>query len=88
MAALIPLGLAGFGWAVRARAHWALPLAGSVAIGAGMVAGYVGGHAYIVEVFGEVAGSALAGAAMLRGVVTGGLVVVGWELYRKLGYAW
>ena len=91
VAAIMPGGLAAFGWAavgMLPRAHWMLPLVGSVLIGTGMVASYVGGHAYLVESFGSWARGALAAAALLRAIITAALVVLGWEVYAKLGYAW
>ena len=82
----------GLGWAAHAglarSGHWWLPLVGSMVLGAGTVMGTVGGYAYLVESCGSLAGAALAAVVVARAVLTGGMVLVGWEVYRRLGYAW
>ena len=89
MAAFLPpAGLAAFAWAAHLhRIHWVLPLIGSVAVGAGMVMGHVGGITYLVESFGALAGPAMAVAVVMRSAMTAVFVVMGWYVYQKLGYA-
>lgn len=53
-----------------------------------MLMGYVCIQTYLVDAFEEFAASALAAAIVTRCVITCVFTVVGFQLYRSLGYAW
>ncbi|KAL4912109.1 major facilitator superfamily domain-containing protein [Aspergillus aurantiobrunneus] len=86
--AIVPLGLIVFGWSAEKQTHWIVPLLGACVFGMGMLMGYVSIHVYLVDAFGTFAASALAAAVVTRCLLTCVLTVVGFQLYRRLGYAW
>ncbi|PQE26246.1 hypothetical protein CJF30_00000981 [Rutstroemia sp. NJR-2017a BBW] len=83
-----PIGLIIFGWSAEKQLHWAVPLFGALIFGLGMLMGYVCIQTYLVDAFEEYAASALAAAIVTRCVVSCVFTVVGFQLYRSLGYAW
>ncbi|KAI1340856.1 major facilitator superfamily domain-containing protein [Xylariaceae sp. FL0016] len=85
--AVVPCGLVIYAWSAG-RAHWAVPLLGAGVFGLGMLMCYVCIHTYLVDCFDRWAASALAAAMVTRCVVTSMLTIMGFEFYRKLGYAW
>lgn len=84
---IVPVGLIMFAWSAG-RTHWIVPLLGACLFGAGMLMGYVCIHTYLVDCFGTWAASALAAAVVTRCIITCVFCIVGFELYRKLGYDW
>ncbi|KAI1386454.1 major facilitator superfamily domain-containing protein [Hypoxylon trugodes] len=84
---IVPLGLIMFGWSAG-RTHWIVPLLGACIFGTGMLMGYVCIHTYLVDCFGKWAASALAAAIVTRCAITCAFCIVGFQLYRKLGYDW
>ncbi|KAF2197445.1 MFS general substrate transporter, partial [Delitschia confertaspora ATCC 74209] len=84
---IVPIGLIVFAWSAG-RTHWIVPLLGACIFGAGMLMGYVCIHTYLVDCFGKYSASALAAAIVTRCVITCAFCIVGFELYRKLGYDW
>lgn len=81
-------GLIIHGWTAQARLHWILPLLGQAVFSTGNQMAYVSIQVYLVDVFEAYAASALAGAALARGLVGCLLTVFGFKLYLKLGYGW
>jgi hypothetical protein len=84
---IIPIGLIVFAWSA-ARTHWIVPLLGACIFGTGMLMAYVCIHTYLVDCFTKYAASALAAAIVTRCIITCAFCIVGFELYRKLGYDW
>jgi hypothetical protein len=84
---IVPVGLIVFAWSAG-RTHWIVPLLGACIFGAGMLMAYVCIQTYLVDCFGKWAASALAGAMVTRCVITSAFCIFGFQLYRKLGYAW
>jgi len=85
---ITPTGLIIFGWSADRHVHWIVPLLGACVFGLGMLMGYVCIHTYLVDAFEEYAASALAAAVVTRCIITCVFTVVGFQLYRSLGYAW
>jgi hypothetical protein len=86
---IIPAGLLIFGWAAeRQPSAWPLPLLGSFIFSFGMLICFVSSQAYLVDVFGNYAASALAAGQILRNVLAFVFCIVGFQLYSKLGYGW
>ena len=86
--AIVPAGLIIFGWTADARTHWVAPLIGACLFGLGLLMGYITIHTYLVDAFERYAASALAAAILSRCVVSCVFTVMGFQLYRQLGYAW
>ena len=84
---IVPVGLVLFAWSAG-RTHWIVPLLGAFIFGMGLLMGYVCIHSYLVDCFGKWAASALAAAVVTRCTITAAFTIVGFELYRKLGYDW
>ncbi|PYI09482.1 major facilitator superfamily protein [Aspergillus sclerotiicarbonarius CBS 121057] len=85
---IVPIGLLIFGWTAEYHVHWMVTLMGAGILGLGMVTAYICVQAYLVDAFEEFAASALAAAVVVRFVVAAGFSVVGFQLYRRLGYGW
>lgn len=85
---IVPAGLIIFAWSAEKQTHWIVPLIGACIFGLGMLMGYVCVHTYLVDAFEQLAASALAAAIVTRCVTTCVFTVVGFELYRRLGYGW
>lgn len=85
---IVPIGLVIFGWSAEKETHWVVPLLGACIFGLGMLMGYVCIQKYLVDAFEEYAASALAAAIVTRCVISCVFTVVGFQLYRRLGYAW
>ena len=84
---IIPVGLIIIAWS-SARAHWIVPLLGACIFGTGMLTAYVCIHTYLVDCFTPYAASAVAAAIVTRCIITCAFCVVGFELYKRLGYDW
>lgn len=85
---IVPMGLIIFGWGAEKQTHWIVPLVGACIFGLGMLMGYVCIHTYLVDSFDQFAASALAAAVITRCIITSIFTIVGFQLYRRLGYAW
>ncbi|KAF2730783.1 MFS general substrate transporter [Polyplosphaeria fusca] len=84
---IVPVGLIVYAWS-SGRAHWIVPLIGACIFGIGMLMVYVCVQAYLVDCFGEWSASASAAAILTRCPITCAFCLTGFEMYRKLGYAW
>jgi multidrug resistance protein len=84
---ITPIGLIVFAWSA-AHTHWIVPLLGACIFGAGMLMAYVCIHTYLVDCFTEWSASAIAAAVVTRCTIGCVFCVVGFELYKKLGYSW
>lgn len=86
--AIVPLGLIVFAWTAQEQTHWVLPLLGSAIFAAGMCMAYVCIQTYLVDVYEEYGASALAAVIFARSVVSCVLSIMGFRLFKSLGYAW
>ncbi|GLA61979.1 hypothetical protein AtubIFM55763_007195 [Aspergillus tubingensis] len=85
---IVPIGLLIFGWTAEYHVHWIVTLVGAAILGLGMVTAYICVQSYLVDAFEEFAASALAAAVVARFIVAAVFSVVGFQLYRRLGYGW
>ncbi|KAL3258503.1 hypothetical protein ABHI18_006008 [Aspergillus niger] len=85
---IVPIGLLIFGWTAEYHVHWIVTLVGAAILGLGMVTAYICVQSYLVDAFEEYAASALAAAVVARFIVAAVFSVVGFQLYRRLGYGW
>ncbi|CRG87382.1 putative MFS-type transporter C409,08 [Talaromyces islandicus] len=85
---IVPAGLIMFGWSAEKQTHWIVPLLGACIFGLGMLMSYVCIHTYLTDAFEQYAASALAAAVVTRCLLSCVFTIVGFQLYRRLGYAW
>lgn len=85
---IVPIGLLIFGWTAEYQVHWIATLVGAAILGLGMVTAYICVQSYLVDAFEVYAASALAAAVVARFIVAAVFSVVGFQLYRRLGYGW
>ena len=85
---IVPVGLLIFGWTAEYHVHWIVTLIGAAILGLGMVTAYICVQSYLVDAFEEYAASALAAAVVARFIIAAVFSVVGFQLYRRLGYGW
>ncbi|RAK96483.1 MFS general substrate transporter [Aspergillus ibericus CBS 121593] len=85
---IVPIGLVIFGWTAEYHVHWIVTLLGAGILGLGMVTAYICVQSYLVDAFEEYAASALAAAVVARFLVAAVFSVVGFQLYKALGYGW
>ncbi|RYP36920.1 hypothetical protein DL767_003168 [Monosporascus sp. MG133] len=85
---LMTAGLLVYGWSAAARAHWALAVAGSAAVGASNVLFFSAVIGYLIDAFGTYAASAIAANVVLRSVGGSVLPLVGQSLFGSLGWGW
>ncbi|KAI9758562.1 MAG: hypothetical protein M4579_002997 [Chaenotheca gracillima] len=85
---IVPVGNIIFAWSAEGELHWSIPLIGA-AIGAlGTVMAYTCIQSYMVDAFEKYAASALATMTVCRSVMGCVFSIIGFELYRSLGYGW
>ncbi|KAL7425043.1 hypothetical protein Q5752_000731 [Cryptotrichosporon argae] len=87
-AILLPAGLFWFAWTSPPRfSIWALMMSG-IPFGIGLLSVFQASYQYMIDAYGPFAASALAGATLVRYVVSG-IVILGIpSMYNNLGYEW
>ncbi|KAF2193119.1 polyamine transporter 1 [Zopfia rhizophila CBS 207.26] len=85
---LVPFGVLVFGWTVRARAHWIVPIIFSSFVGFGFVANAISAWSYLVDAFGIYSASATAANIVLRNAASAALPLAGPALSERLGIGW
>lgn len=85
---LVPAGLIVFAWSAQKQTHWVIPLVGAGIFAIGMLMAYVCIQTYLVDVFDEFAASALAANIFLRSSTACVFSLIGFQLYKSLGYGW
>jgi len=86
--ALVPLGILSFGWAVRYRLHWIVPVIFSSLVGFGYVSIAISAWSYLVDAFGIYAASATAGTVLLRNAGAATLPLAGPSVVKSMGWGW
>ncbi|KAL8929237.1 MAG: hypothetical protein Q9208_001320 [Pyrenodesmia sp. 3 TL-2023] len=84
---LIAAGLFIYGWSSEAKTHWAVPIIGTVPIGAGLMFVFTPVSTYLIDAF-TTAASALAAATLFRSVLSAVLPLAGPSMYESLGFGW
>lgn len=85
---VFPTGLFIFGWAGENRYHWAVPLVGSLFVGAGTILCFQAILVYLVDAFIPYSASATACAVLVRSVLAGVFPLFADALYINLGFGW
>ena len=84
---IVPIGLIIYAW-TAGRTHWIVPLLGACVFGLGMTMAYICIQTYIVDAFEKYAVSAMAALIVSRSIVGCIFSLIGFQLYKSLGYAW
>ena len=82
------IGLVIFAWTVHYRVHWIVPLIAAGIFAIGIMISYISIQTYLVDTYRQYAASALAAAAVLRSVLGCVFSIVGFGVYKRLGYDW
>ncbi|KAJ8098974.1 hypothetical protein POJ06DRAFT_200093 [Lipomyces tetrasporus] len=84
---LVPIGLLWYGWTVG-KAHWIVPIIGTMFIGVGMITVFMPVNTYLVDAFTTYAASATAANTVLRSLGGALLPLCGRRMYDALGIGW
>ncbi|KAK2728273.1 MFS multidrug transporter [Colletotrichum kahawae] len=87
-AVLVPVGLLIYGWSAQYNAHWVLPNLGAVLFSAGVIVGFQGIQAFLVDTYTRYAASAIGSVMVLRSVAGFGFPLFAPALYHRLDYGW
>ncbi|KAF4896219.1 Efflux pump vrtL [Colletotrichum fructicola] len=87
-AVLVPVGLLIYGWSAQYKAHWILPNLGAVLFSAGVIVGFQGIQAFLVDTYTRYAASAIGSVMVLRSVAGFGFPLFAPALYHRLDYGW
>lgn len=88
-APIVPIGFFWYGWSAEAKAHWIVPILGTLVIGLGSFLVLMPAQVYLVDAFGtEGAASALAVNTICRSLSGALIPLAGPPLYKKLGLGW
>lgn len=85
---LVPAGIILYGWSAQYQLHWAIPILGTVFLGAGLNSILMSIQTYLVDAFPLYEASALAANTVLRSAAGALLPLVGPDMYRALGLGW
>ncbi|CZR69920.1 related to multidrug resistant protein [Phialocephala subalpina] len=84
----VPVGLFWYGWSAQARAHFIVPILGTVLVAFGMMSVMLPVQNYLVDAYTRYAASAIAAATILRSILGAFLPLAGQPMYDKLGIGW
>ncbi|KAF6828370.1 MFS multidrug transporter [Colletotrichum plurivorum] len=87
-AVLVPAGLLVNVWTAQAKAHWVWPNLGTMMLSAGVIMGFQGIQAFLVDSYQRYAASAIGAVMVLRSVAGFAFPLFGPALYRELDYGW
>jgi MFS family permease len=85
---LVPAGIILYGWSAQYKLHWAIPVLGTVLLGAGLNSILMSIQTYLVDAFPLYEASALAANTVVRSAAGALLPLVGPDMYRALGLGW
>jgi MFS family permease len=85
---LMPIGLFWYGWSAQYKAHWIVPITGTVFLGMGMITMFMPVGTYLVDAFTIYAASAMAANTVLRSLGGALLPLSGRKMYEALGLGW
>lgn len=87
-AIIVPTGLIIFAFTAREDVSWIAPLIGALVFATGMLMTYICVTTYLVDCFETYAASALAAMTVTRSLLGCVFSLIGFQLYRSLGYEW
>ncbi|CZR66968.1 related to multidrug resistant protein [Phialocephala subalpina] len=84
----ISAGLFWYGWSVKAKDHWIVPIIGTVFVGFGYLPIILATQTYLVDAYEEFSASALAASTILRSLMGALVPLAGTKMYQTMGYGW
>jgi MFS family permease len=84
----ISAGLFWYGWSAQAKAHWIVPILGTVLVGFGYLPIIMCTQTYLVDAYETYSASALAASTILRSLMGATIPLAGRSMYAKLGLGW
>ncbi|KAK1993637.1 MFS general substrate transporter [Colletotrichum falcatum] len=84
----IPSGLFIYGWTAQQRIQWAVPLLGTLVVGAGVSIINISVNLYLVDAYTVYAASALAASTVLRSIFGATFPLFALQLFDGLGLGW
>ncbi|KAH8721625.1 major facilitator superfamily transporter [Ilyonectria robusta] len=85
---LIPSGLFIYGWTAQKHIQWAVPLLGTLVVGAGVCIININVNLYLVDAYTIYAASALGASTVLRSVFGATFPLFALQLFNSLGLGW
>ena len=85
---ILPIGFFIFAWTSDPNIHWSGMVIGSVPIGLGMFMVFVQAFNYIVDVYLQMANSAIAANTFVRSLFGAAFPIFGPYMYHNLGVDW
>lgn len=85
---LLPVGLFWFAWTSNPHISWPSMSAASILIGWGMYTIFIQCFSYLIDVYTEVANSALAANGVVRSFFGAGFPLFATAMYHRLGVPW
>jgi len=82
------ISLFWYGWSAEKKAHWIVPIIGTVFFGPGMIGAFMSVNTYVVDAYTRYAASAIAATTLLRSLFGALLPLAGPALYTHLGLGW
>ncbi|KAF6807062.1 MFS multidrug transporter [Colletotrichum sojae] len=82
-AVLVPAGLLLYGWTAQVQAHWVWPNLGAVLLSAGVIMGFQGIQAFLVDSYQRYAASAIGAVMVLRSMAGFAFPLFGPALHRE-----
>lgn len=87
-AVLLPIGLFWFGWTSHPGTPWPAQVVAGIPVGAAMFVIFIQGFKYIVDVYLEVANSAISANTFVRSFFGAGFPLFAIAMYHTLGVDW
>jgi len=84
----ISAGLFWYGWSAQAKAHWIVPILGTVLVGFGYLPVIMCTQTYLVDAYEKYSASALAASTVLRSLMGATIPLAGRSMYAKMGLGW
>lgn len=84
----MPLGLLWFGWTVKFRVHWMVPIVGTAFCGLGIYFVLIPIQMYLMDAFPLHAASAIAANVVVRSIFGTVIPLAGPALFARLGLGW
>ncbi|KAF2792915.1 MFS general substrate transporter [Melanomma pulvis-pyrius CBS 109.77] len=84
----IPVGLFWYGWAADAKAHWIVPIMGTVFIGIGVNTLMMCVSTYFIDAHPLHEASAIAASTAVRSLIGALVPLAGRSMYRAMGLGW
>ena len=84
----VPISFFWYGWSIKARTHWIVPIIGLFPFAFGMVGIFATLQTYVVDTYPRYAASGIAAITISRSLFGALLPLAGPYMYQSLGYGW